>query len=64
MKLLNSVTSDAMFLSQWIVDFDFLTRIFLESIIKQTNYYLILDNIIPNITLKISPYYGKILVNG
>jgi len=54
-KLLNSGNSDAIYMSQWMVDSTNLTINDLESIIETTNYYLILDHPIPNIIVKNKP---------
>jgi len=55
MKLLKSGNSDAIYLSQWVVDSNKLTINVLESIIEQTNFYMILDNTIPNIAIRSKP---------
>lgn len=52
LKLLKSKNSDAIYLSQWIVDANQLTINDLEELIELTNFYMTLDNVIPNIVIQ------------
>lgn len=52
LQLMRSKNSDAMYLSQWIVDSKMLTISDLEDIIDLTNYYMTLDVIVPNLAIK------------
>jgi len=46
-ELFHSNNADAMYLSQWIVDSHTLTINDIKSVISHTDYYMILDNVIP-----------------
>ena len=50
-KLLKSNNMDAIYLSQWIADPYRLTINDLEELIALTNYYMILDTVIPNLVI-------------
>lgn len=52
LELMRSKNSDAMYLSQWIVDSEMLTIEDLEELIELTNYYMTLDTVIPNLAIK------------
>ncbi len=52
MRLLKSRNSDAIYLSQWIVDSNQLTISDLEELIELTNYYMTLDTVVPNLLIK------------
>lgn len=51
-ELLFSNNIDAMYMSQWMVNADELTREELESILNSTNYYMIIDNVVASIAAK------------
>lgn len=51
-KLLTSKNVDAMYLSQWVVDPSRLTMSDLEHVLDQTNYYMIIDNVVANLAAK------------
>lgn len=59
MKLLKSRNSDAIYLSQWIVDPEVLTIDDLEEIIELTDYYMTLDVVIPTLAYKNKPLTWK-----
>ena len=50
--LFHSKNLDAIYLSQWIVDFTSLTIDDYIELIELSDYYIILDNVIPNILIK------------
>ncbi len=52
LQLMKSKNTDAMYLSQWIVDSSVLTINDLEEIINLTNYYMTLDVVVPNLAIK------------
>lgn len=49
-KLLKSNNADAIYLAQWIVDSNELTISTIEALVDTTNYYMILDTVVPNIS--------------
>lgn len=51
MELLNSDVYDAMYLSQWLVDANLLTMSDLESLINVSNFYVVVENIMPSIII-------------
>ncbi len=51
-QLFHSNNADAMYLSQWIVDPYALTIDDIKSVLTRTEYYMILDNVIPNAIVK------------
>lgn len=52
LELLFSKNIDAMYMSQWMVDPNDLTRNDLESILDITDYYMIIDNVVASIAAK------------
>lgn len=51
-QLLFSNNLDAMYMSQWVVDIDKLTKKELEAIMDSTNYYMLLDNLVALLAAK------------
>ncbi len=51
-QLLNSKNIDAMYLSQWLVDPTLLTIEDLETILYQTDYYMVIDNVVANLAAR------------
>lgn len=51
LQLFKSNNADMLYLSQWIVDVNELSLEDIKKVIDQTNYYLILENVIPNIII-------------
>lgn len=52
MELLQSNHIDAMYLSQWIIDSNNVTIQQLETVLKQTDYYMIIENVVSTIAAK------------
>lgn len=60
-QLLKSKNADAIYLSQWIVDQDKLTMDDLRELINTTEYYMILDTVVPNIVIDNKPLAWRCL---
>lgn len=61
LQLLKSKNADAIYLSQWIVDQSKLTIDDLRELINTTEYYMILDSVVPNIVIENKPLAWRCL---
>lgn len=52
LELFRSRNADMLYLSQWVVDINDVTDEDINSLIDDTSYYLVLENVIPNILIK------------